>query len=181
MAPLIHKTILYKQYQEEQKALRRDARNPKYGGKGRGKGGRRRKSATTTKKTPGMIPMEGWRDKEVVRALAGGASPGAIRSGDCDVVVPHMEQGSESELSTQNVPNLELKKRAVESAKYAASLARQAQEQLQETVKLPQKSKIAPGMYGIKEIKEQQSKYNLIIPKVLFARVLHEICIDVCQ
>ena len=181
LAPLTHKTSLYKQYQEEQKALWCDARNPKYGGKGHGKGGRRRKSATTTKKTPGMIPMEGCRDKEVVRALAGGAPPGAMRSGDCDAVVPHTEEGSESELSTQNVPNLELKQRAVESAKYAASLARRAQEQQQETVKPPQKSKIAPGMCGIKEIKEQQSKYNLIIPKVPFARVVREICIDVCQ
>ena len=45
VAPLTQKTSLYKQYHEEQKALRRDALNPKYGGKGRGKGGRKRKSA----------------------------------------------------------------------------------------------------------------------------------------
>ena len=101
VAPLTYKTSLYQQYHEEQKALRRDAANPKYGGKGRGKGGRKRKSATTMKKTPGTIPMEGWRDKDVVRALAGGALPGAIRSGDSDTVVPHTEEGSESESSTQ--------------------------------------------------------------------------------
>ena len=76
---------------------------------------------------------------------------------------------------------MELKQQAVESAKYAASLARRAQEQLKQAVKPPRKSKIAPGMRGIKEIKEQQSKYNLIIPKAPFARVVREICIDVCQ
>ena len=32
--PLTHKTSLYKQYWEEQKALRRDARDPNYGGEG---------------------------------------------------------------------------------------------------------------------------------------------------
>ena len=36
-APLTHKTSLYKQFQEEQKALRRDAQNQSYGGKGRSK------------------------------------------------------------------------------------------------------------------------------------------------
>ena len=64
--PLTHKTSLYKQYWEEQKALRQDAHDPNYGGKGRGKGGRKRKSAKTTKKVPGTIPIEGWQDKEVV-------------------------------------------------------------------------------------------------------------------
>ena len=64
--PLTHKMSLYKQFWEEQKNLRRDALNPNYGGKGIGKGGRKRKSTTTTKKVPGSIPMEGWQDKEVV-------------------------------------------------------------------------------------------------------------------
>ena len=39
--PLTHKTSLYKQFHEEQKALRHDAHNPNYGGKGIGKGGRK--------------------------------------------------------------------------------------------------------------------------------------------
>ena len=34
-------------------------------------------------------------------------------------------------------------------------------------------------MRGIKEIKEQQMKYNLIIPRAPFARVICEICLDV--
>ena len=76
-----------------------------------------------------------------------------------------MEEGSESESSNQNVPDVRLKHNAVESAKYAASLARRAQEKLQQCIKQPRKSKIKPGMCGIKEIKEEQSKYNLIIPK----------------
>ena len=36
-------------------------------------------------------------------------------------------------------------------------------------------------MQGIKEIKEQQSKYSLIIPKVPFTCVVWEICLDVYQ
>ena len=126
--------------------------------------------------------MEGWQDKEVVRALAGGAPPGSIRPSDSDAVVPHTaEEGSMSESSTQKVPDVKMKQEAVESAKYAASLARQARDKLQQSIKVPHKSKIAPGMWGIKEIKEQQKKYNLIIPKAPFAHVVREICMDVCQ
>ena len=55
--PKTFATSLYGQLQEEQKKLRRDAQNPQYGGKGRGKAGSRRKAATTTKKIPG--PVEG--------------------------------------------------------------------------------------------------------------------------
>ena len=76
--PLTHKTSLYKQFQEEQRALRRDARNPNYEGKGIGKGGQKRKSAKATKKTPGPVVMEGWQDKEVIQALAGGTPSGAL-------------------------------------------------------------------------------------------------------
>ena len=174
--PLTHKTSLYKQFREEQKRLRRDASDPKYGGKGIGKGEHKRKSTTTTKKVPGSIPMEGWQDKEVVRALAGGAPPGSIWPSDSDAVVPHtVEEGSMSESSTQKVPDMKMKQEAVESAKYAASLTRRAKKSLQESIKAPRTSKIAPGMRGIKEIREQQQKYDLIIPKALFARVVREI------
>ena len=177
--PLTHKMSLF---WEEQKALRCDALNPNYGGKGIGKGGCKRKNTTTTKKVPGSIPMEGWQDKDVVWALAGGAPPGSIRPSDSDAVVPHTaEEGSMSESSTQNVPDVKMKQEAVESAKYVALLARRARNKLQQSIKVPRKSKIAPGMQGIKEIKEQQRKYNLIIPKAPFARVVREICMDVCQ
>ena len=180
--PLTHKTSLYKQFHEEQKALRCDARNPNYGGKSIGKGGCKRKSTTTTRKVPGSILMEGWQDKEVVRALVGGAPPGAIRPSDSVPMVHHeVEEGSMSELSTQNVPDVKMKQEAVESAKYAASLARRAKNKLQQSIKAPRKSTVAPGMRGIKEIREQQQRYNLIIPKAPFARVVREICMDVCQ
>ena len=86
-----------------------------------------------------------------------------------------------SESLTQKVPDVKMKQEAVESAKYAASLARQARDKLQQSIKVPRKSKIAPGMRGIKEIKEQQKKYNLIIPMALFACVVREICMAVCQ
>ena len=86
-----------------------------------------------------------------------------------------------SESLTQKVPDVNMKQEAVESAKYAASLARRARNKLQQSIKVPRKSKIAPGMWAIKEIKEQQHKYNLIIPKALFARGVREICMDVCE
>ena len=76
------------------------------------------------------------------------------------------------------MPNIKYNQQAVESAKYAASRARRAKDQLQESIKALWKGKIAPGMRGIKEIKEQQQKYNLIIPKAPFARVVREICMD---
>ena len=112
----------------------------------------------------------------------GGAPPGAIWPSDSDAVVTHTaEEGSMSQSSTQNVPNVKMKQEAVESAKYAASLARRAKNKLQQSIKAPCKSTVAPGMQGIKEIHEQQQKYNLIIPKAPFARVVREICMDVCQ
>ena len=59
---------------------------------------------------PPTIPIEGWQDKEVVRALAGGAPPGAIKPSDSDAVVSHTaEEGSASESSAQNVPDVKLK------------------------------------------------------------------------
>ena len=98
--------------------------------------------------------------------MVGGAPPRAIRPSDSDAVVPHMaEEGSVSDSSAQIVPDVKLKQEVVESAKYATSMARRAKNQLQQSIKAPQKSTIAPGMWGIKEIKEQQKKYNLIIPK----------------
>ena len=181
-APAVtHKTSLYKQFRKEQAALRRDARDPNYGGKGWGKGGAsRRKSKTVVKKKPGTVPLEGWQDPEVVRALQGAPPSGTIRreaKSDTEAVVPHsLEEGSQSESSTQQVPQA-FNCQAAESAKYAAAQARRVREEL----KKPRgKSRIAPGMRGIREIKEQQMKYNLIIPKAPFARVVREICLDVC-
>ena len=112
----------------------------------------------------------------------GGAPPGAIRLSDSDAVVPHTaEEGSMSESSTQKVPDVKMKQEAVESAKYAASLARQAKNKLQQSIKAPSMRTVAPGMRGIKEIREKQQIYKLIIPKAPFARVVREICMDVCQ
>ena len=134
-APAVtHKTSLYKQFRKEQAALRRDARDPNYGGKGWGKGGAsRRKSATVVKKKPGTVPLEGWQDPEVVRALQGAPPSGTIRreaKSDTDAMVPHsLEEGSQSESSTQQVPQA-FNCQAAESAKYAAAQARRVREEL---------------------------------------------------
>ena len=80
----------------------------------------------------------------------GGAPPGTIRQSDSNAVVPHIaEEGSISESSTQNVPDVKMKQETVESTKYAASLARQAKNKLQQSIKAPCKSTVAPGMRGI--------------------------------
>ena len=74
-------TSMYKRFKEEQKQLRKDAANPSYGGKGKGKGGaHRRNGKSVQKKTAGPLPLEGWEDWEVVHALAGVAPAGAKRA-----------------------------------------------------------------------------------------------------
>ena len=143
--------------------MRKDARDPNYRGKGWGKGGAsRRKIATVVKKKPGTVLLEGWQDPEVVRALQGAPPSGTIRRearSDTDAVVPHsVEEGSQSKSSTQQVPQA-FNSQAAKSAKYAAAQARRAREEL----KKPRgKSRIAPCMREIREMKEQQMKYNLI-------------------
>ena len=62
--PLTHKMSLYKQFWEEQKNLRRDALNSKYGGKGIGKGGRKRKSTLLLRRF--QVPFL-WKDGKIRR------------------------------------------------------------------------------------------------------------------
>ena len=117
-------TSMYKHFKEEQKHLRKDAANPSYGGKGRGKRGvHKRKAKTVQKKVERPLPLEGWKDPEVVHALAGVAPPG---------VVPHTEDSQQSLSSTQQVPEVEIqpKHAAAMSAKYAALKAVRAKQQL---------------------------------------------------
>ena len=110
-------TSMYKHFKEEQKQLRKDAADPSCSGKGRGKGGaHKRKGKSLQKKKAGPLPLEGWEDPEVVRALAGVAPVGAKREvsaaagapSTSDAVVPHTEDSQQSQSSTQAVPQVEL-------------------------------------------------------------------------
>ena len=110
-------TSMYKRFKEEQKQLRKDAANPSYNGKGRGKGGvHKRKAKMVQKKVAGPVPLEGWEDPEVVHALAGVAPPGAKREvsaalgapSTSDAVVPHTKDSQQSLSSTQQVPDVEV-------------------------------------------------------------------------
>ena len=177
-------TSMYKRF-KEQKQLRKDAVDPTYGGKGRGKGGaHRRKGKVVQKKKAGPLPLEGWEDPEVVRALAGVAPAGAKREvsaaagapSTSDAVVPHMEDSQQSQSSTQAVPQVELqpKHAAAMSTKYAASKAMRAKQQLRASTQM------APGMKALQEIKKYQSTTELLIRKAPFARLIREICLDVC-
>ena len=178
-------TTMYKHFKEKQKQLKKDAADPSYGGKGRGKGGaHKRKGKAVQKKKAGPLPLEGWEDPEVVWALAGVAPVGAKREisaavgapSTSDAVVLHMEDSQQSQSSMQAVPEVELqpKHAAAMSAKYAASKAMRAKQQLRASTQM------APGMRALQEIKKYQSTTELLIRKVPFARLIREICLDVC-
>ena len=170
-------TSLYGQLHEEQKRLRRDARDPQYGGRGRGKAGSRRKATTTTKKTPG--PVEGWRDPAVVRALEGKPPPGAIAiegASTSDAVVPHTEDSQVSDSSTQAVPTgkkLIPKHEAAMTAKYRAAQARRAKQDVKPGSRKPY------GPAALQQIRKYQKSYDLLLRKAPFARTVREICMDV--
>ena len=168
---------MYKRFKEEQKQLRKDVANPAYGGKGRGKSGvHKRKSKTVQKKVAGPVPMEGWEDPEVVHALAGVAPPGARHEetatlgapSTSDAVVPHTEDSQQSLSSTQQVPDVEPqpKHAAAMSAKYAASKAMRAKQQLKASTRR------APGVKSLQEIKKYQSSAELLIRRAPFARLV---------
>ena len=136
------------------------------------------------KKKAGPLPLEGWEDPEVVWALAGVAPVGAKREvsaaagapSTSDAVVPHTEDSQQSQSSTQAVPQVELQlKHAVAmSAKYAPSKAMRAKQQLRTSTQM------APGMRALQEIRKYQSLMELLIRKAPFARLIQEICLDVC-
>ena len=159
--------------------------DPTYGGKGRGKGGaHRRKGKVVQKKKADPLPLEGWEDPEVVWTLAGVALAGAKREvsaaagapSTSDAVVLHMEDSQQSQSSTQAVPQVELqpKHAAAMSTKYAASKAMRAKQQLRASTQM------ALGMKALQEIKKYQSTTELLIRKAPFARLIWEICLDVC-
>ena len=50
-------TSLYNEFRKEQAKLRKDAHNPRFGGRGRGKTGSKRKQTPAVKKTPGPVPL----------------------------------------------------------------------------------------------------------------------------
>ena len=50
-------TSLYNQFRKEQAKLRRDGHNPRFGGRGKGKTGPKRKQTPAVKKTPGPVPL----------------------------------------------------------------------------------------------------------------------------
>ena len=178
-------TSLYNQFRKEQAKLRRDAHNPKFGGRGRGKTGPKRKQAPAVKKTPGPVPLkplEGWEDPNVIRALAGGPPAGVVRagpsaaagapSGESDAVVPATEDSQGSESSTQVVP--QAKRNAIMSAKYAAAKLNRARQEEQ----VHRKYRYHPGTRSLMEIRKYQKSTQLLIQKAPFARTVREICMD---
>ena len=177
-------TSLYNQFRKEQAKLRWDAHNPRFGGRGRGKTGSKRKQTPAVKKTPGPVPLrplEGWEDPNVIRALAGGPPAGVVRAGpsaaagapsESDAVVPATEDSQESESSTQVVP--QAKRNAIMSAKYAAAKMNRARQEEQ----IHRKYRYRPGTRSLMEIRKYQKSTELLIRKAPFARTVREICMD---
>ena len=52
-------TSMYKRFKEEQKQLQKDAVDPSYGGKGRGKGGAHKRKGKSVQKKASPLPLEG--------------------------------------------------------------------------------------------------------------------------
>ena len=176
--PKTYGTSLYKEFKKEQAQLRRDAHNPKFGGKGVGKSGAKRKLKQPTKKVAGPIPLQplqGWQDPNVVRALAGNPPPGAIHvqptaaagapPRDSDAVVPGTEDSQGSESSTQVVP-------VAKNTQYQVRNRAQQQEQQM------RKHRYRPGTRSLMEIRKYQKTTDLLIRKAPFARLVREICLD---
>ena len=113
----------------------------------------------------------------MVRALEGGPPPGAIAiegASTSDAVVPHTEDSQISDSSTQAVPTgkkLIPKQAAAMSAKYQASKARRAKQDV--------KPRKPYGPAALQQIRKYQKSYDLLIRKAPFARTVREICGDV--
>ena len=181
--PATYKTSLYaktqrdkRQEEREYRAELRESRPIVYGGKGRGKGGRK---GTPKKSAAGAATVtlvaarnrDSWKDPEVERAKRGEAPPDTITTA--------------TEESDQAVPSSQRKKRArmIHTAQKlpanpAVASAMRAGRQANAT-KAKVKKRAKPGVRALQEIRKYQKLYQLLIPKLPFLRVVREVTMDV--
>ena len=180
-------TSVYAQTQRDKREEEREARAErrsmaplKYGGKGRGKGGRK---ATPKKRADGSATVtlvasrnrDTWRDPEVERAKRGDPPPSASTFQDLTSV---------TEESDQAVPTSGRKKRArvihtdqQVPANPAVAAALQSGQQANKAKK--QVTRRNPGIRALMEIREIQKETKLLIPKLPFLRLVKEVTKDV--
>ena len=141
-----------------------------WGGKGRGKGGKR-KPKNPKKTTPKGQALEGWQDPEVVRALHNRPPPGAIMAERNDEAC-HKKYGKAKMINTTKkkaaatgrVP----KNKAVQSALDARTKAKTAK---REVATHGPKDKLR----WLKDIRRLQKSTQLLMKKAPFQRLVREL------
>ena len=142
-----------------------------WGGRGRGKTGRkRRKPATTMKRKPGD-QLEGWEDLNVVRALGNKPPPGSQRQ--CAEEACHKRYGKSKMINTSHrggktVTTAQPKNPALRANVKATIKAKEAHEKIN-----------LCGPYQksawFKDVKQLQKSVELLIKKLPFQRLVREI------
>ena len=181
--PATYKTSLYaktqrdrRQEEREYRAELRESRPIVYGGKGRGKSGRK---GTPKKGTAGAATVtlvaarnrDSWKDPEVERAKRGEAPPDTITTTteESDQAVPSSQRKKRAKMihTAQQVPA----NPAVASAMRAGRQANEAKAKVKKRAK--------PGVRALQEIRKYQKLFQLLIPKLPFLRVVREVTMDV--
>ena len=188
--PKTYKSSLYGQTQREKKQEQAESRKEQrapilFGGKGRGKGGR--KQPTPKKRTgKAMITQkaaatrQGWQDPQVIRALAGGPPPGAIpgtsSQTDSDAVVPHSGRIKRKKVvaAAAGAPQQVPVNPVVQQAVVAARAANQARNQ----VNRAPRHRRRPGTKALMEIRDLQKTFHNLIPIAPLLRLIRELAAD---
>ena len=192
-----HASSLYGELQRQEKASKAEVRKQAasvqevkkpivFGGKGRGKEGRRKgqpkKDAGKVRVTEGVQQRRlSWEDPAVIRALAGQPPPGAREDisqentqSDSEGVVPHLgrikRQNPPAQGAPQQVPQAE--NPIVQQAIQAGNQATQAKKQVNQPPRCYRKR---PGTKALQEICKEQKSVKNLIPLAAFVRLVREI------
>ena len=140
-----------------------------FGGKGRGKGGRR-KPVKPKKKN-----LQGWEDPQVARALENRPPPGAIMAERNDEVCRKKLAGAKMIKSTTKkapktvqVPKNKIVRKAIAAAKNAKTAKKQIKQH-------GSRDKLR----WLRDIRKHQKTTNLLIPKAPFYRLVRELIADI--
>ena len=140
-----------------------------FGGKGKGKGGKRKP------KKPKKKSLESWQDPQVVRALENKPPPGAVMAERNDEACKRKFAGAKMINTTKKkvpetgkVPKNPVVRKAIESGNNAKTAKRQvAQHGSRDKLR------------WMRDIRRLQKTTDLIIPKAPFSRLVREIIADI--
>ena len=140
-----------------------------FGGKGKGKGGRRKP------KKPKKKVLEGWEDPQVTRALENRPPPGAIMTERNDDACRRKFPGANMINST--------KKKTSKTTKLPRNPTVQKAIQAGKSAKVAKKQIAHHGsrdkLKWLREIRKHQKTTNLLIPKAPFFRLVREVIADI--